>query len=68
MNVYIWTNVLMDYSAGMVVAIAPDIQTALSLPELESVASQLPCDKDHLEIIQLHGQPKAKGWYVYGGG
>ena len=40
MNVYIWTDVLIDYTEGMMVAIAPSVEIARE--ELLKVCNHLP--------------------------
>ena len=40
MKLYVWENVLRDYAAGMIVALAPDMETALALAR-ESVCGAI---------------------------
>lgn len=65
MNIYIWHDVLCDYSCGMAVAIAPDLEAAIAEFERPSVRSNLeaidpiviPCDTT-----------KRYSTFVWGGG
>jgi hypothetical protein len=69
MKLFVWENVLTDYTSGMVVAIAKDVD------EARRVACEgddcLQYHSDDLardpEVIDLD-DPKAQAWVVYGGG
>lgn len=67
MKLWVWEDVLRDYTAGLAVAVAPDLETALSvLCEQAGYDLELPVSK--LKIIDLADGMPAQGWYVYGGG
>ena len=67
MKLYVWTDVLCDYSAGMAVALAPDLETALAaLDKNAGYHLDLPVDK--MTAIDLSGEVEPQAWYVYGGG
>jgi hypothetical protein len=69
MKLFVWENVLTDYTSGMVVAIAEDVDEARRVAVGTSdcsrwLAEELTADP---EVIDLD-DPKAKAWIVYGGG
>lgn len=74
MKLFVWQGVLRDYSAGMIVALAPSLDAALrhvrSHPE--KFSSQVAADMgtETPEVVTLTGcAPKrTKVWYVFGGG
>lgn len=69
MKLYVWEDVLWDYSHGMIVALAPDLETALDLGRDQGdwVAGDM--GKTKPEVIDLGPAPvEAKLWLVHGGG
>lgn len=67
MKLFVWENVLHDYTAGMAVAVAPDLDTALRV--LDAKASyDLNLPVRNLTVIDLEGTVIPDGWYVHGGG
>jgi hypothetical protein len=66
MKLYVWTNVLHDYTAGMAAAIAPDLESALASFGESYVREDLA--KAEPEVIEINRKTKPQGWYVYGGG
>jgi hypothetical protein len=70
MKLFIWTDVLADYSSGMIVALAPNLETALELARATDAYSA-PGDMgthepEVIELGRVHHEPKL--WYVHGGG
>lgn len=68
MKLFVWTDVLCDYSAGMIVALAPDLEKALAMgrEEMSYIAEQMG-GKDP-EVFDLAGDVEPKFWHVWGGG
>ena len=63
-KLFVWEDVLCDYTSGMAFAIAPDLETALKiLNEKAGFDLNLPISK--LTILSL---TKPEGFYVWGGG
>lgn len=69
MNLYVWTGVLNDYSSGMIVALAPDMDTALKLARDagEWVARDMG-QYAPVAVIPVLAEPKPYLWHVNGGG
>ena len=70
MKLYVWEKVLWDYSAGMIVALAPDMETALALAR-DSDSPSAPAEMGRVapEVTDLGWvASKPKLWLVYGGG
>lgn len=64
MKIFIWKNVLYDYSAGMAFAYAKDLETALKeFPP--SVAENIGAPT---YVIDTENDTETKIAYVYGGG
>lgn len=67
LKLFVWTNVLTDYSSGMMVALAADVEEARRLLEKEA---GFPDDLDF--IVDLASEPLVvtdpAAFYVYGGG
>lgn len=66
MRLYIWEDVLRDYSAGMIAAIAPDLESALAtMPEgwLREEAGRVTPT-----VIEISDHTEPQSWHVYGGG
>jgi hypothetical protein len=70
MKLFVWEDVLTDYTSGMVVAIAKDVDEARRVAcggDVDSgnwIARELSAKP---EVIDLD-DPKAQAWIVYGGG
>lgn len=72
MKLFIWEGegVLEDYTSGMVVAIAPDLEAALKAVEVKCdyCMDSFPTHKPS-QVIDLEEDPNhIEGWVVYGGG
>jgi len=63
MKIFIWEDVLRDWSAGMAMAYAETLEEALE--ELSKVASQL---GKPTKIIDVDKDKHPHGVFVYGGG
>jgi prevent-host-death family protein len=71
MKLFIWENVLTDYTSGMIVALAPDLETAFA-----TVKADTSTYDSHLEdmgketpvVVDLTGDVTPQAWWVYGGG
>jgi len=84
MKLFIWEGVLTDYTDGMAVALAPDLETALATfkekntyvwthPKTGEKHKSEGCVQESLgeptQVIDLDGKNlKADAWYVWGGG
>lgn len=68
MKLYIWTDVLCDYtSCGMIVALAPDLETALSLADPGTVRAEMGQETpEMIDLGPVEVQPRV--WHVWGGG
>ena len=66
MKLYIWEGVLYDYSSGMIVALAPDLDSALATVEEDYVRAEMGRVKP--TVIDLDGDVKPQAWWVHGGG
>jgi hypothetical protein len=78
MRLYVWEKVLHDYGAGMIVALAPDLDSALEMGRAEGRAVAAAMGEVAPEIVELGlttaeiaravaaGTPRL--WFVYGGG
>jgi hypothetical protein len=66
MKLYVWEDVLYDYSAGMVVALAPDLESALATVEEDYVRAEM--GKAKPTVINLADDVKPQSWWVHGGG
>jgi hypothetical protein len=65
MNLYIWEGVLTGYTDGMIVAIAPNLETALTA----AGADYLRADMGRVTptVIEINDNTKPECWHVYGG-
>jgi hypothetical protein len=74
-KLYVWEGVLRDYTDGMAVALAPDLDTAVTTVldsmgytgDLREVAEQefrsvVPV------VTEVNRKTRPQAWYVYGGG
>ena len=67
MKLYVWTEVLCDYTCGMIVALAPDLETALPLGETTSVREAMGGEPPEvIELGPVNVPPRV--WHVWGGG
>ena len=71
MKLYVWQGVLCDYTAGMIVALAPDMETALALARAGEYGESAPADMGRTEpevtdLGRVNAKPKL--WLVHGGG
>src|SRR5258708_39348291 len=65
MRLYVWEDVLRDYSPGMIVVLAPDLDTAMTMVS-EDVRAEMGAKKP--TVIDLAADVKPQAWGVYGGG
>lgn len=69
MNLYVWTDVLTDYSSGMVVALAPDMDTALKMArEKDEFVARDMGQYAPVAVIPVLAEPQAYLWFAKGGG
>jgi hypothetical protein len=67
MKLFVWEEVLSDYTDGIAVALAPDLESALvAVNKAMGYEVELPVSK--LKIIDLDGEVQPQGWAVHGGG
>jgi hypothetical protein len=64
MNLYVWHNVLSDYTDGIAFALAPDVETARRLVK----ASVNYSGRDYEFDREPDVHSTAVGFHVYGGG
>jgi hypothetical protein len=67
MKLFVWTDVLCDYSCGMIVALAPDLETALPLAESSTIRGEMGSSTPEvIDLGPVAAEPKV--WHVWGGG
>jgi hypothetical protein len=69
MNLYVWKDVLCDWGCGMIVALAPDMDTALKMAracEYASAAQEM--GRVEPEVIEVLAPATARLWAVHGSG
>ena len=67
MKLMVWTDVLCDYTCGMIVALAPSLETALHLTDRPSVREDMVrVDPEVTELGEVDAEPRV--WFVFGGG
>jgi hypothetical protein len=70
MKLYVWQDVLCDYSCGMIVALAPDLDTAVALGRKDGgdrLAEEMGRVVPDVTPVTAAAGSEAF-WYVYGGG
>lgn len=66
MNLYIWENVLLNFGTGIMVALAPDLETARkTLNENPQLKDEPDIDKEPTEVIEA-GSKEPRAWFVDG--
>ncbi len=70
MKLFVWEGdgVLSDYTNGLIVALAPDLETAFAVIKKECDYCDGSYPHQPTSIIDLDDAPDAKAWLVYGGG
>ena len=69
LKLFIWEDVLCDYTCGMIVALAPDLETAISVCSDKYGTGYYPEEMAKpFKTISLAGQVQADVWAVHGGG
>ena len=67
MKLFVWEDVLTDYTSGMVVAVAPDLETALqAIKAKDALAVKYMMERDPRIIDMATAVPEA--FVVWGGG
>lgn len=68
MKLYVWEDVLCDYTCGLAFAIAPDLASAIKAAANGDswVESQLRGEKP--KVYKVDGRKTPIGRYIYGGG
>lgn len=66
MKLYVWTDVLRDYSPGMIVVLAPDLDAAMATIDEQYVRAEMGAKQP--VVIELDGDVKPQSWWVHGGG
>ena len=71
MKLYVWRRVLWDYTSGMIVALAPDMETALAMAREgecgDSAAADMGATEPEVtDLGWVNSKPKL--WLVHGGG
>ena len=68
MKLFVWEDVLHDYTSGMMVALAPDVESARAA--LKAKCQYVPADdlaKEPL-VIEINDKTKAHAFIIWGGG
>lgn len=71
MKLYVWKDVLYDYSAGMIVVLAPDLETAFATVKADPATYERHLEdmgKETPAVVDLAGDVEPQAWWVYGGG
>ncbi|HXE51285.1 MAG TPA: hypothetical protein VN663_23100 [Ramlibacter sp.] len=70
MKLYIWEGegVLSDYTNGMIVALAPDLETAFAKIAEKCDWADGAYPHAPTQIVDLDNQPASEAWLVHGGG
>lgn len=71
MKLYVWQDVLQNYSAGMIVVLAPDMETALQLGRASEYSDTAAADMGRTapEVTDVGWvAAKPKLWLIHGGG
>jgi hypothetical protein len=66
MRLYVWEKVLTDWSDGMIVAVAPDLETALRLAESSYDRGEM--GRVEPTVIEFNDPGEPRIWRVHGGG
>ena len=66
MKLYVWEDVLRNWTAGMIVAIAPDLESALATVEEDYVRAEM--GRVSPMVITVSVDTKPQSWHVFGGG
>jgi hypothetical protein len=66
-KLFVWENVLTDYSSGMIIALAPDLEAALQLaPDSAAIRSDMGAVTP--EVIEVTTDSEPRFWHIWGGG
>jgi hypothetical protein len=66
-KLYVWEDVLHDYTEGMIVAVAPDLEAALAVvTDSDQVRAEM--GRQDPIVITITDDTPAQVFYVYGGG
>jgi len=66
-KLFVWQEVLYDYTPGMIVALAADLESALKASPDEFVRAEMG-KADPVAVIEVTADVPAQVWYVHGGG
>jgi len=64
-KLYIWEEVLCDYKCGMIVALAPDLESAMAAEPIDYVRAEM--GRVSPKVIEINPDVQAQTWHVYGG-
>jgi hypothetical protein len=65
MKLYVWEDVLRDYTAGMIVALAPDLESAMATVDEDYVRADM--GRVQPDVIEITDDTPAQSWFVFGG-
>jgi hypothetical protein len=65
-RLYIWEDVLTDYTSGMIVALAPDLESALATVDNDYVRGEM--GRVTPVVVEISDSTAPQSWHVYGGG
>lgn len=66
MKLYVWTDVLTDYTSGIMFALAPSVDHARMI-----ISRDMGCSGIHADLLKepdVYPVTKAAGFHVWGGG
>ena len=65
-KLFVWEGVLANYSSGMIVVLAPDLETALAITKDDYMRADM--GRVTPTVVDLSGKIEPQIWYVHGGG
>lgn len=69
MKLYVWKDVLCDWTCGLIVALAPDLETALKLIDEDWVRREMGANfPEVVDLGPLGPVLEPRAWWVSGGG
>ena len=66
MKVYVWQDVLHDYTPGMIVAVAPNLEAALATVDTDYVRAEM--GRQDPTVIDISDETPPQVFWVHGGG
>jgi prevent-host-death family protein len=66
MKLYVWEDVLRDYGSGMIVAVAPDLESALATADSDRMREEM--GRVTPTVVEIGNAASPQLWHVWGGG